>query len=92
MALGATYDPVEARMAEIRSFLMPCPLTKMEKSVPPMTCRNCSERKICPQVQALLGADKEYAIKFKGTMLESAMKRVAQTKKQIANFILDIQQ
>jgi hypothetical protein len=76
---------------EIRNFSTPCPLFKMEKSVTPMTCRNCAEKKTCPQVQSLLAAEKEYSLKFKGTILESAMKRVGKTKKDVAAFILDIQ-
>ncbi len=87
--ISSGLDPVEKRNAEILSFKLPCPLENREKMVGPLTCRNCAQKKTCPEVQSLLGASKEYSLKFKGTLLESAMKRAGESKKKVADFILD---
>lgn len=85
--LSASADPVEKRMSEIAAFTLPCPLYN-GKPVPPMTCRSCSQKRTCVEVSALYGADREYAAKFKGTIMESAMKRAGESKKLVAEFIL----
>ncbi len=88
--MGDTSSRVpDASAEEISTFSMPCPLLKMERSVPPATCRACRDKRTCPQVQALLGAEREYAARFKGTILESAMKRVSRAKKDVASYILE---
>jgi|GEM_PF-4735998 len=87
--ISSGLDPVEKRNSEILSFRLPCPLENREKTVGPLVCRNCSQKKTCPEVQGLLGAGKEYSLKFKGTLLESAMKRAGESKKKVADFILD---
>ncbi|MFH0961643.1 MAG: hypothetical protein V1820_03100 [archaeon] len=89
MTLFPVTDPVESRMREIAQFQIPCPLHDRKKSVAPVTCRNCSQKKTCPEIQELLGAGRGYALKFKGTLLESAMKRAGESKRKAAEFVLE---
>lgn len=86
--ISAQIDPVEKRMGEIVSFQIPCPLYDRKKLVTPVTCRNCDKKRTCVEVNSLMGAGKEYSAKFKGTLLESAMKRAGESKKKVAEFIL----
>jgi len=77
---------------DIRNFRITCkgPMGKSgSKTVEPVTCRNCSNKMTCPSVQELLSAQRTYAMKFKGTILEGSMKMVASMKTKVANFILN---
>ncbi len=74
---------------EEQSFRMSCPKTGMNLRDGPVTCRVCDQKKTCKQVQSLLSAKREYMEKFKGTIMESAMRRVSEKKENVARFILD---
>lgn len=59
------------------------------KTVEPVTCRNCSNKRTCPSVQELLAAQRVYMRKYKGTILETSMKMIVDLKTKVASFILN---
>jgi len=77
---------------DIRKFRLRCKGPSNQgtvKTVEPVTCRNCSNKRTCSSVQDLLAAQRVYARKYKGTILESSMKMIANLKTKVANFILN---